>query len=126
MKFNLDMPALFGALLGDGWERLCIAAAFAIITICLIITGWRSRSELASRLLLAVSALSFLGGFIAVARDLLFMLRHADAAMQWNPVVAVAYAIITYTSLSIFAILGWIALEIRNKRCSNKVQQDTR
>ena len=123
MKFNFDMPVLIGALLGGGWGRLCVAGIFAVITVYLIIAGWRSRSKLASSLLLAVSALSFCGGFIAAARALLFMMRHADAAVQRNPVVAVAYAIITYMSLSIFAMLGWIALEIRSKGCSNHASQ---
>jgi Ni,Fe-hydrogenase I cytochrome b subunit len=125
MKFNLDMPALIAALLGGGWGRICVAGILTVITICLIVMGWCSRGELERRLLLAVSALSFLGGFIAAARVLLYMVRHADAAMQWNPVVAVAYAIITYTSLSMFAMLGWIALEIRNKGGSNQASQVT-
>ena len=123
MKFYMDMPVLIGALLGGDMENLFVAGIFFAVTICLVVIGWRSRSELASSMLLAVSALSFLGGFIAAARTLLFMVEHSGAAIQWNPVVAVAYAIITYTSQSIFAMLGWIVLRIR--RGSNQESQVT-
>ncbi len=118
MKFNLDTPVLIGALLSDGLERVCIVAIVIVISVRLILAGWRHRSEHVSRLLLAVSALSFLGAFIATARILLFMARHSDAAMQWNPVVKVAYAFITYASLAVLPLSGWILLECRNRGCS--------
>jgi hypothetical protein len=116
MKLNL--PIILTSILNGGAIRLTIVALFLAATVILTVAGCVRKERQYSLPLLYLAGIAFLVGVISgTASGLSFWTRmNAGETVQTNPVFEFLTGLLSYTVVSVMALIGSLITRISQPR----------